>query len=87
MSAKKAAQLYSNETRQIFTAFDVQDRGFLTSEDFKKAFNSVSPKLSERIIVEVFREVDQDSDGHISFKEFESATKYGQDEVSPVYFA
>ncbi|KAF1661399.1 EF-hand calcium-binding domain-containing protein 11, partial [Aptenodytes patagonicus] len=87
MSAKKAAQLYSNETRQIFTAFDVQDRGFLTFEDFKKAFNSVSPKLSERIIVEVFREVDQDSDGHISFKEFESATKYGQDEVSPVYFA
>ncbi|KAM6254712.1 LOW QUALITY PROTEIN: EF-hand calcium-binding domain-containing protein 11 [Spheniscus humboldti] len=86
MSAKKAA-LYSNETGQIFTAFDVQDRGFLTFEDFKKTFNSVSPKLSERIIVEVFREVDQDSDGHISFKEFESAMKYGQDEVSPVYFA
>ncbi|KAM7109340.1 LOW QUALITY PROTEIN: EF-hand calcium-binding domain-containing protein 11 [Ciconia maguari] len=87
MSAKKAVQLYSNETRQIFTAFDVQDRGFLTFEDFKKAFNSVSPKLSERIIVEAFREVDQDSDGCMSFKEFESAMKYGQDEVSPVYFA
>ncbi|KAK4821995.1 hypothetical protein QYF61_006243, partial [Mycteria americana] len=54
MSAKKAVQLYSNETRQIFTAFDVQDRGFLTFEDSKKAFNSVSPKLSERIIVEAF---------------------------------
>lgn len=34
-----------------------------------------------------YREVDQDSDGRISFKEFESAMKYGQDEVSPVYFA
>lgn len=34
-----------------------------------------------------YREVDQDSDGHIGFKEFESAMKYGQDEVSPVYFA
>lgn len=33
------------------------------------------------------REVDQDSDGCISFKVFESAMKYGQDEVSPVYFA
>ncbi|PKU34864.1 ef-hand calcium-binding domain-containing protein 11 isoform x2 [Limosa lapponica baueri] len=32
-------------------------------------------------------EVDQDSDGRISFKEFESAMKYGQDEVSPAYFA
>ncbi|NXL88474.1 EFC11 protein, partial [Alectura lathami] len=87
MSAKKSAQLHSHETREIFTAFDVQDRGFLTFEDFKKTFNSVSPKLSERIIVEAFREVDQDSDGHISFKEFESAMKYGQDEVSPLYFA
>ncbi|KAM6134174.1 LOW QUALITY PROTEIN: EF-hand calcium-binding domain-containing protein 11 [Phoenicopterus ruber ruber] len=87
MSAKKAAQLYSNETRQIFTAFDVQDREFFTLEDFKKAFNSVSPKLSERIIAEAFREVDQDSDGRISFKEFEFAMKHGQDEVSPVYFA
>ncbi|KAM6204875.1 EF-hand calcium-binding domain-containing protein 11 [Sarcoramphus papa] len=84
MSAKKAAQLHSNETRQKFTAFDV---GFLNFEDFKRAFNSVSPKLSEKIIVEAFREVNQDSDGRISFKEFESAMKYGQDEVSPVYFA
>ncbi|NXI69413.1 EFC11 protein, partial [Anseranas semipalmata] len=86
MSARKAAQLYSSETRQIFTAFDVQNRGFLTFEDFKKTFNSVSPKLSERIIVEAFREVDQDSDGRISFKEFEFAMKYGQDEGSPLYF-
>ncbi|NWS51457.1 EFC11 protein, partial [Chunga burmeisteri] len=87
MSAKKAAQLYSNETRQIFTAFDVQDRGFLTSKHFKRAFNSVSPKLSEKIIVEDIREVDQDSHGCISFKEFESVMKYRQDEVSPVYSA
>ncbi|XP_065492935.1 EF-hand calcium-binding domain-containing protein 11 [Caloenas nicobarica] len=87
MSAKAAAHLYRNETRQIFTVFDVRDRGFLTFEDFKKAFNSLSPQLPEKIIVEAFKEVDQDSDGCISFKEFESAMKYGQDEVSPVYFA
>uniref|UniRef100_A0A663M6T5 EF-hand calcium binding domain 11 n=1 Tax=Athene cunicularia TaxID=194338 RepID=A0A663M6T5_ATHCN len=79
-SAKKAAQLYSNET-------NIYNRGFLTFEDFKRAFNSVSPKLSEKIRVKVFGQVDQDSDGCISFKEFESAMKYGQDEVSPVYFA
>ncbi|XP_021258039.1 EF-hand calcium-binding domain-containing protein 11 isoform X7 [Numida meleagris] len=63
------------------------DKGFLTFEDFKKTFNSVLPKLSERIIIEAFREVDQDSDGRISFKEFECAMKHGQDEVSPLYFA
>ncbi|KAM7023708.1 LOW QUALITY PROTEIN: EF-hand calcium-binding domain-containing protein 11 [Acridotheres tristis] len=76
MSAKEVAQLNSNET----------DRGFFAFEDFKRAFNSVSSKLSEKIIFEATREVDQDSNGCISFKEFESAMKYGQ-EVSPVYFA
>ncbi|KFV12952.1 EF-hand calcium-binding domain-containing protein 11, partial [Pterocles gutturalis] len=56
MSAEKATPLHSNETRQIFTAFDVQDRRFfLTFGDFKKAFSSVSPKLCERIIVEAFK--------------------------------
>uniref|UniRef100_A0A8B9SK33 EF-hand calcium binding domain 11 n=1 Tax=Anas platyrhynchos TaxID=8839 RepID=A0A8B9SK33_ANAPL len=87
MSARKAAQLYNSETWQIFTAFDVQSRGFLTFEDFKKTFNSVSSKLPESVIPEAFREVDQDSDGCISFKDFESAMKYGQDEGSLLYFA
>ncbi|XP_030414807.1 EF-hand calcium-binding domain-containing protein 11 [Gopherus evgoodei] len=87
MSTKKAAQLHHSEIRQIFTAFDMQYRGFLTLEDFKRAFNSIAPKLPERIIVEAFREVDQDSDGHVSFKEFESAMNYGQNEVSQLHFA
>ncbi|XP_072478937.1 EF-hand calcium-binding domain-containing protein 11 isoform X4 [Notamacropus eugenii] len=69
MEKKKAAQLYQNEIRQIFTAFDRQcitkifiwgiiripgDRGFLTLEDFKKAFKQVAPKLPERIVLEAF---------------------------------
>ncbi|XP_035184494.1 EF-hand calcium-binding domain-containing protein 11 isoform X2 [Oxyura jamaicensis] len=87
MSARKAAQLYNSKTRQIFTAFDVQSRGSLTFEDFRKTFNSVSPKISGRVVPAAFREVDQDSDGHISFKDFESAMKYGQDEGSLLYFA
>uniref|UniRef100_A0A672TR70 EF-hand calcium binding domain 11 n=1 Tax=Strigops habroptila TaxID=2489341 RepID=A0A672TR70_STRHB len=73
MSTRKAARLHSNETRQIFTAFDVQDTIFFTFEDFNRAFNSISTQIPEKIIVEAFREVDQDSDGCISFKEFESA--------------
>ncbi|XP_058148520.1 EF-hand calcium-binding domain-containing protein 11 isoform X2 [Dasypus novemcinctus] len=77
---KKEAQLYWNEIRHIFTAFDMRYRGFLTLEDFKKAFKQVAPKLPERTILEVFREVDQDSDGHISFKDFEYAMNYGQSE-------
>uniref|UniRef100_A0A3Q1LG75 EF-hand calcium binding domain 11 n=1 Tax=Bos taurus TaxID=9913 RepID=A0A3Q1LG75_BOVIN len=57
---KKEAQLYRNEVRHIFTAFDRHYRGYLTLEDFKKAFKQVAPKLSERIILEVFRENEGD---------------------------
>ncbi|XP_039739933.1 EF-hand calcium-binding domain-containing protein 11 isoform X5 [Pteropus medius] len=33
---------------------DTSDRGYLTLEDFQKAFKQVAPKLPERIILEVF---------------------------------
>ncbi|XP_057398832.1 EF-hand calcium-binding domain-containing protein 11-like isoform X7 [Balaenoptera acutorostrata] len=36
---------------------NTSDRGYLTLEDFKKAFKQVAPKLSERIVLEVFRHV------------------------------
>ncbi|XP_024897908.1 EF-hand calcium-binding domain-containing protein 11 isoform X1 [Pteropus alecto] len=51
---KKELQLYRNEIRHIFTAFDRHYRGYLTLEDFQKAFKQVAPKLPERIILEVF---------------------------------
>ncbi|XP_019599846.2 EF-hand calcium-binding domain-containing protein 11 isoform X1 [Rhinolophus sinicus] len=51
---KREAQLYRNEVRHIFTAFDRHYRGYLTLEDFQKAFKQVAPKLPERIILEVF---------------------------------
>nr|XP_056707769.1 EF-hand calcium-binding domain-containing protein 11 [Euleptes europaea] len=86
MSTKKTAQLYHSEARHLFTAFDMQCKGFLSLDDFKTAFRIVAPKLPERTIVEAFREVDQDSDGHISFKEFESAMNYGQDNLSALPF-
>ncbi|NXK45575.1 EFC11 protein, partial [Chauna torquata] len=76
MSARKAAQLCSSETRQIFTAFDVQSKFLLLNVLI----------LNTRSLFS-YREVDQDSDSRISFKEFESAMKYGQDEGSPLYFA
>ncbi|XP_004584403.2 EF-hand calcium-binding domain-containing protein 11 isoform X1 [Ochotona princeps] len=78
---KKEAQLYQNERRHIFTAFDVRYRGFLTFEDFKRAFQEVAPRLPERTVLEVFREVDQDSDGHVSFRDFEYAMKHGKNEA------
>ncbi|XP_034957807.1 EF-hand calcium-binding domain-containing protein 11 isoform X2 [Zootoca vivipara] len=82
MRTKKASHFYQSEVRQLFTAFDRQCKGYLSLEDFRKAFSVVAPKLPERTVVEAFREVDQDSDGHISFKDFESAMNYGQDNLS-----
>ncbi|XP_029424491.1 EF-hand calcium-binding domain-containing protein 11 isoform X3 [Nannospalax galili] len=55
LKKKKEAQLYRNEIRHIFTAFDMHYRGFLTLEDFKRAFSRVAPKLPERTVLEVFR--------------------------------
>nr|XP_015205919.1 PREDICTED: EF-hand calcium-binding domain-containing protein 11 isoform X3 [Lepisosteus oculatus] len=54
-------------------------RGFLTLEDFRKAFSSVA-HLQDQTVQEAFREVDRDSDGHISFKDLESVLTYGQDD-------
>ncbi|XP_032200587.1 EF-hand calcium-binding domain-containing protein 11 isoform X4 [Mustela erminea] len=53
---KKEVRLHWNEIRHIFTAFDRHYRGYLTLEDFKTAFKQVAPKLSERTVLDVFRQ-------------------------------
>nr|XP_047926340.1 EF-hand calcium-binding domain-containing protein 11 [Anser cygnoides] len=39
----------------LMSNLNLKVRGFLTFEGFKKTFNSVSPKLSKRIVPEAFR--------------------------------
>ncbi|XP_041702999.1 EF-hand calcium-binding domain-containing protein 11 isoform X3 [Coregonus clupeaformis] len=53
-------------------------RGFLKLEDFRAAFSRVAPRLPERTVLEAFRLADQDSDGHVSFRDFECVISYGQ---------
>ncbi|XP_048046718.1 EF-hand calcium-binding domain-containing protein 11 isoform X1 [Megalobrama amblycephala] len=77
MARKMSAEDPYEKTRQIFTAFDVHCRGFLKLDDFKSAFERVAPRLPERTVLEAFRHADQDSDGHISFKDFENVISYG----------
>ncbi|XP_058843725.1 EF-hand calcium-binding domain-containing protein 11 isoform X3 [Acipenser ruthenus] len=55
MGRKLAAQDNYEKTRQIFTGFDIHCHGFLTVEDFKKAFASVASHLPERTVQEAFR--------------------------------
>ncbi|MBN3319386.1 EFC11 protein, partial [Atractosteus spatula] len=56
MGRKLSAQDPFEKTRQIFTAFDVHCRGFLTLEDFRKAFSSVA-HLQDQTVQEAFRYV------------------------------
>ncbi|XP_016347850.1 EF-hand calcium-binding domain-containing protein 11-like isoform X2 [Sinocyclocheilus anshuiensis] len=77
MERKMSAEDPYEKTRQIFSAFDVHCRGFLKLDDFKSAFKRVAPHLPERTVLEAFRYADQDSDGHISFKDFENFISYG----------
>ncbi|XP_062901080.1 EF-hand calcium-binding domain-containing protein 11 isoform X2 [Mobula hypostoma] len=72
MCRKLAALDGYEEARQIFSAFDVHCRNFLTVEDFKRAFAKVTPHLPDQTVLEAFREVDRDSDGHVSFRDFEA---------------
>ncbi|XP_055496185.1 EF-hand calcium-binding domain-containing protein 11 isoform X2 [Leucoraja erinacea] len=55
MCSKLAAMDPYEESRQIFSAFDVHCRSFLTVEDFKRAFAKVAPHLSEQTVLEAFR--------------------------------
>ncbi|XP_068110669.1 EF-hand calcium-binding domain-containing protein 11 isoform X3 [Hyperolius riggenbachi] len=80
MSVKRSAQLHFGEQRAIFSVFDTHCRGFLNVEDFKRAFKRVAPHIPEHTVLEAFREVDQDSDGLVSYKDFEFAMNYGQEE-------
>ncbi|XP_059817304.1 EF-hand calcium-binding domain-containing protein 11 isoform X9 [Hypanus sabinus] len=51
-------------------------RNFLTVEDFKRAFAKVTPHLPDQTVLEAFREVDRDSDGRVSFRDFEAVMDY-----------
>ncbi|XP_046710936.1 EF-hand calcium-binding domain-containing protein 11 isoform X6 [Silurus meridionalis] len=77
MGRKLSAGDPYEKTRRIFRAFDLHCRGFLKVEDFRSAFARVVPRLPERTVLEAFRHVDHDSDGHISFKDFEDVISYG----------
>ncbi|KAM9433962.1 EF-hand calcium-binding domain-containing protein 11 isoform 5-T6 [Salvelinus alpinus] len=78
MGRKLSSDDHYQKTRQIFNTFDVNCRGFLKLEDFRAAFSRVAPRLPERTVLEAFRLADQNSDGHVSFRDFECVISYGQ---------
>lgn len=57
--------------RQVFLAFDVGCQGFLTERDCVSAIKTVAPHLSQDRVPAVFREVDRNGDGRVSYRDFE----------------
>lgn len=76
MHGKLTCRDEDEEIRHTFMAFDVQCRGFLTLEDVKKVFSKVAPHVSAPTVHSAFREIDQDGDGRVSYKDFEFLMKY-----------
>ena len=61
--------------RQVFIAFDIHLRGFITTSDCIQAFKEVAPTISEELIGRWFDEVDSDGDGRVTFRDFEMMMK------------
>jgi len=55
---------------EIFRSIDVQNRGFLTSADFRRLCVDLDVGLSSGQIVGVFGQLDSDHDGRISGDDF-----------------
>ena len=61
--------------RQVFIAFDVHLRGFITTSDCVQAFKEVATHVSEELIGRWFNEVDSDGDGRVTFRDFDMMMK------------
>ena len=81
-SAKLVAQDLDDEIRQMFLAFDLECRGFITVENAKKIFFTVAPFVGKDIVEKVFMEIDSDKDERISFRDFEFMMKYSVEGTS-----
>ncbi|XP_025091881.1 EF-hand calcium-binding domain-containing protein 11-like [Pomacea canaliculata] len=64
------------EIRQTFMAFDSHCKGFVTGEDLKKVFAKIAPHMSSHCLEMIFRELDRDGDGRVSYKDFDFMMKF-----------
>lgn len=78
--AKILAEDYDDEIRQMFIAFDVMCRGFITLDIAKRVFQQVAPFLDSVTVEKLFREADMDRDGRVSYRDFEFIMKYSLDD-------
>jgi len=61
--------------RQMFCAFDVGCRGFLSIEDVLSSFEQVFPSVSHRVVYDAFKAADRDGDSRVGYYEFVRITQ------------
>jgi len=61
-----------DQTRVIFSAFDVARKGYITQVDFAAACEAVAPHLSKATVEDAFKALDEFSDGRVRFNMFKS---------------
>ena len=67
------------EMRNAFMSIDFSCKGFLTIDDLLKQFQMIAPHMKSSRVVDIFRELDRDCDGRVSYKDFELALQYKSD--------
>ena len=60
----------TDEVVGAFQVFDKNNNGVLSIREFKHILTDLGNKFSEEEVEEMFKEVDLDRDGNISYKEF-----------------
>ncbi len=61
--------------RQMFVSFDVHLNGFITLESCRRVFHEIAPLIKPSQIEKWFQVVDIDSDGRVTFRDFELMVK------------
>ncbi|KAL8588775.1 hypothetical protein ACOMHN_035271 [Nucella lapillus] len=65
-----------DDIRQTFMAFDTHCKGFLTVDDLKKVFAQLAPHMGHHRIEAMFKELDRDGDGRVSYRDFDFMMKF-----------
>lgn len=76
ISSKISMQGQDDEIRQTFLAFDTKCRGFVGFDDAKNIFDLTAPFIKPFDLRRMFREVDRDDDGRVSYRDFEYMMKF-----------
>ncbi|XP_064621637.1 calmodulin-A-like isoform X2 [Lineus longissimus] len=58
------------ELRAVFNVFDVNNSGYITSEELGNIMSSLGERMTDEDIEDMLREADLDGDGKVSYAEF-----------------